>query len=95
MGDDIFTPSLAEMLESQTSVRNSMRNTGKITKWPSPQSIGVPSVKALTLNVPALEQVATWFTRDSPDPGSITIDKIRNEVWGEQETQRPRQEDQN
>lgn len=82
MGDDIFTPSLAEMLESQTSIRNTIRNTGKITKWPSPQSIGVPSVRALALNVPALEQVATWFTRDSPVPGSIAIDKMRTQAGG-------------
>ena len=91
MGDnDIFSQSLAEMLESQVSVRNTMRTTGKITKWPSPQSIGVPSVKALALNVPALEQVATWFTRDSVAPGPILIDKIRTQVWGEQDVQRPR-----
>ena len=77
---------LAELVESESSIRNRMRDPvegGCITRWPRPELVGVPSVKSMALNVVALEAIARWWTINSPTPSVVPIDEMRTQarIW--------------
>lgn len=72
---------LAAMLESELSIRNRLRDHGVLSQWPSPQMMGAPSVKAMILNIKALQVIAKWWVAESPHPAPIPIDRIRSEAW--------------
>lgn len=72
--------SLASTLEAERVVRNRVRENGKITRWPSDNKVGLPSVKAMKHNVVCLEHVARWWVQMSPVPCVIPIDRIRKEA---------------
>eukprot|EP00438_Fugacium_kawagutii_P001632 Skav211750 [mRNA] locus=scaffold1548:507563:507865:+ [translate_table: standard] len=76
---------LPAMLEGELGIRNRVRSTGALTMWPSPETTGSPSVKAMKLNVLPLEVVARWWTSKSKKVTVIPIGDIRAEamvpVW--------------
>ena len=73
---------LSERLEGLVSIRQRARNdpTGTITRWPNPKLIGIASVKAMILNVAALDEVANWWTSTAEEPSVIPIDRMRSEA---------------
>lgn len=76
------TATLCQMLESEYYLRNHVRGNadGQITRWPKQELTGMPSVKAMVLNVVALELVARWWTSKNPSPCVIPIDQLRSEA---------------
>ena len=73
--------SLASLLEESKLVRERARECGHITRWPSDEATGVPSVKAMGLNAFLLARVAGWFCAYSDYPAVIPIDLCRREVF--------------
>ena len=71
---------LAALLEADMSVRERFRDSGYCTRWPSPQSIGVASVKAMGLNHRILELTALWWCPRCEGPQFIPISTVRKEV---------------
>ena len=71
---------LAADWESDTTIRNVGRQLGGLTKWPDTKSIGVPSMKACSLNSRLLEMTAVWWTQQSEQPAAIPIDMLRMEA---------------
>ena len=74
------TMALARMWEGEQELRTLGREKNQLTKWPSPSCIGIPSIKACSLNHVALEYVAQWWTAQSDQPASVPIDLVRNEA---------------
>ncbi|CAE7609067.1 HERC1 [Symbiodinium sp. CCMP2592] len=52
---------LAGLLEAEITIRRRAREKGYISRWPSLQATGVPSVKAMGCNTRILEVIAEWF----------------------------------
>ena len=73
---------LCQLLESEYSIRNHVRSNsdGQITRWPKQELTGMPSVKAMVLNVVSLEVVAGWWTSKNDQPCIIPIDQLRAEA---------------
>ena len=75
--------SLATLLEVDKEVRDRMRLQGFFTRWPNPRTVGVPSVKAMSMNPAILEIVAGWWCPYHPSPKCLPIDLCRREVPGQ------------
>ena len=71
---------LAAMWESQIAIRNRMRESGSLTRWPTPALIGIPSVKAMIMNVTSLEVLAEWWVAQTKVPSVIPIGHLRTEA---------------
>ena len=72
--------SLAAMMEADASIRSRFREVESLTTWPNKNSVGIPSAKALRLNVTALEKIASWWTAENQSPKVIPIDRLRSEA---------------
>ena len=73
---------LASALEDSKHIRERLRDRaeGTFTRWPSNECIGVPSVKAMSLNHVMLEIVAlTWCPLHSA-PKMLPIELCRREA---------------
>ena len=75
-----ITMDLAASWENQLAIRNRSRETGALTAWPSVDQTGCPSVKAMVLNLPALESMASWWVSKSNEPKPIPIQDIREQA---------------
>lgn len=71
---------LAELWDSDPTVRARGRNSGLICMWPDPKSVGVASSAACALNAAPLTLTAKWWVSQQEDPAAIPIDKMRNQV---------------
>lgn len=78
---------LAQLWDSQAALRQRMHDQDfpYLTRWlrnskTKQLAIGVPSVKAMALNVTALEQIAEWYCPVQPYPKAICIDVLRREA---------------
>ena len=72
--------SLASLLEGEVTLRRRARDKGVITRWPSLQTTGIPSVKAMGLNVKILEIVGEWWAPTQPAPCFVPIQLMRREI---------------
>ena len=72
--------SLAALLEQEITVRRRAREKGWISRWPSVQATGVPSVKAMGCNVRILEVIAEWWCPTQATCQCIPIDLMRREI---------------
>ena len=72
--------SLARMWEGEQELRTLGREKDQLTKWPGPTCIGIPSIKACSLNHVALEYVAQWWTARSDQPAAVPINMVRSEA---------------
>ena len=66
--DGESTHDLAVSWEADSSIRVRARKNGQISSWPTNESIGVPSSKAMTFNVKALELLASWWVAQKTQP---------------------------
>lgn len=78
---------LAQLWDSEAALRQRMHDQDfpYLTRWlRNPKTkqlaIGVPSVKAMALNVTALETIAEWYCPVQPYPKAICIDVMRREA---------------
>ena len=72
--------SLAHVLEAEASVRRRAREKGFITRWPSTETVGIASCKAMACNARLLEIVAEWFCPTQHVPTYVPIELLRREA---------------
>ena len=72
---------LASLLEADETIRRRVleKHPNCFTRWP-PTAVGVPSTKAMTFNVRALEILATWWTGMVPFVKALPIKVLRKEA---------------
>ena len=73
---------LAELWEADALLRNRARRNDRLTEWPTPQTIGVASMRACAQNAQALMLLATWWVERSDRPSAIPIKLVRTQVSG-------------
>ncbi len=67
--------------EADALLRNSGRHHGRLTVWPSPKSIGIPSAKACALNARVLEITAKWWIQhEATYPRIIPVAVLRDQA---------------
>ena len=73
---------LARLLESNSSVRERIieARNGQLTRWPSPTTVGIKSVKAMSLNATILEMIAEWWVGWVSTPKPPAVDLLRREA---------------
>ena len=72
---------LAKAFEGSNQVRASYRdNKGHLLRWPSPQLVGVASMKALSMNVDVLQVALQVWGEVTPVPKSMSIDFLKREA---------------
>lgn len=72
--------SLAALWEADPFLRAQARETGSLTKWPSEKVIGIASTGAMSLNIKAMEPLASWWAKQKDLPQAIPIDRMRSEA---------------
>ena len=79
---DVPVGALAKLIEANQTLRARVLefNTGQLTRWPSPTTVGVKSVKAMSLNATLLEVVAEWWVQLMPVPKPPSVDLCRQEA---------------
>ena len=81
MGQESKLTPLFQMLEEEPIIRQRARENQQILRWPSLETVGVPTVKAVLLNVKAVYLVTDWWTLCQPEEACcIPIENIRQEV---------------
>ena len=71
---------LADLWDSDPSIRARGRSAGLICMWPAPKLTGVASSAACALNSMVLTHTAKWWVSQQEDPAAIPIEKLRNQV---------------
>lgn len=73
--------SLALKLEALPSVRSQLlTGPGFFTRWPDAKTVGVKSVKAMSLNADVLEEIAMWWCDAFPHVKILDINTARREA---------------
>lgn len=84
LGDDASSwptrHELASVWEENGSVRNALRQHGKILLWPSVQTTGVGTVAALRLNPTAVADALEIWASHSSTPKSPPIHWLKDEA---------------
>ena len=77
--------SFAKSWESEASIRHRVLSQEHpyMTRWVSTRTVGMPSCKAMALNIAALECIARIWCPLSPYPRAIPIEFLHGEAWGE------------
>ncbi|CAE7355826.1 unnamed protein product [Symbiodinium sp. CCMP2456] len=77
----------AKQLESDVFVRDSFRtNKSQLLRWTSPETVGIASLKALSLNVQVIKICLEVWGSVSALPKAMAIDwlkEVMTEAWGE------------
>ncbi|CAE7193246.1 unnamed protein product [Symbiodinium sp. CCMP2592] len=74
---------LATAFEEDNEVRSLFRqNKGHLLSWPSPELVGVASLKALALNVTVIKLAIRIWGQATPTPKAMSVDWLKNEVSG-------------
>ena len=72
---------LAKAFEEDTQVRNLFRqNKGHLLSWPSPELVGVASLKALALNVTVVKLALRIWGLSTPTPKAMSVDWLKKEA---------------
>ena len=71
---------LAELLESDSRIRENMRMNGQCTAWSKPSLIGQPYVKNMLLNTRLLEIVGHYWCNEKDEPTILPIPLLRAEA---------------
>ena len=73
---------LARLLEANSGVRTRVMDArnGQLTRWPSPTTVGIKSVKAMSLNANILEIMAEWWVGWVSTPKPPAVDLMRREA---------------
>ena len=72
--------SLAGLFEGEITIRRRAREKGFITRWPTVEATGVPSVKAMGCNVRLLEVIAEWWCPSTQHCCTVPIQLMRREA---------------
>lgn len=72
----------AELMEDCQSIRQRARETGQLTAWPCPNTVGKPSVQAMKLNVQILCLLAMYWCKLKDSPEMLPIDWLRKQACG-------------
>lgn len=72
---------LAAAFEEDQSIRALYReNRGHLLRWPSPELVGVASLKALALNVRVLDTALRIWGQATPVPKGMSVDWLKKEA---------------
>ena len=71
---------LAELWESSPLLRSAFRNSGVLLAWPKPDTVGVASMRALSINRLATEMALTIWCDHSPTPKSPPVQWLKQEA---------------
>ena len=72
---------LAVLWEQDPEIRDIFRkNQGQLLGWPSPQLVGVASMRALAMNVPVLKTALTHWGETVDFPKSLSVDYLKQEA---------------
>ena len=72
---------LAKLLEADAGVRECFRaNKAQLLSWPSPQLVGVASLKALSLNVGVIKLALQVWGNSCDFPKAMAIDWLKREA---------------
>lgn len=67
--------------EADPFIRHTARERGRLTHWPTMQSVGVPSAKACALNVKVLVVLAKWWVQfEASSPKIIPVAVLRDQA---------------
>ena len=73
---------LAMAWEAEAKVRESFRlNKSQLLAWPSPQLVGVASLRALALNVPVIQLALKAWGETCDFAKSMAVDWLKREAW--------------
>ena len=72
--------SLGRMLEEDGDIRDLGRSKMQLTQWPCEANQGVPSCPAIGCNLRLVFLVLKWWTAHQPNPKTIPVPVIREEV---------------
>ena len=72
--------SLAQLWELDQDLRYFARDNSCLTKWPSPEVIGVPSTASMSLNVKSLQPLAQWWASQVSEPQAVPVQVLRDEA---------------
>ena len=87
-GENATPLTLAERWENDAAIRAASRQDAALTTWPTPETIGHASQKALVLNIQVVEHAARWWVAQRNLAQTIPINDLRDQV-GEGENMFP------
>lgn len=71
---------LPSMWESDRGIRLRIRETRRLTMWPSAALTTIPSVRSMVLNIRPLLLLAQWWVNEYEVPKAIPINIVRRQV---------------
>jgi hypothetical protein len=74
------TMSVARDWEGDSLIRSRGRHNNQLTVWPCKKSVGIPSMRACSMNSRMLELTASWWVAMVDKPCAIPIGMMRTEA---------------
>ena len=72
--------SLAQIWETDQSLRFFAREHSCITIWPDKETTGVASCSSMSLNVKSLQPLAQWWASQVSEPQAVPVQLLRDEA---------------
>lgn len=72
--------SLAELFEGDRRIRDRMREHGCLILWVKPETMGVPSMSGIALNIEPLRLLAQWWCPQQKHAKSPSVTRLKQEA---------------
>ncbi|CAL1166270.1 unnamed protein product, partial [Cladocopium goreaui] len=71
--------SLGGLLEMDPDIRQNARQNKQLTEWPTRETIGIPSCRAIGCNLRLLTLACDWWAKHQETPKTVPVDILREE----------------
>lgn len=72
--------SLGALLERDQDMRQNARQNKQLTEWPTPETTGIPSCRAIGCNLRLLTLACDWWAKQQETPKTVPVDILREEA---------------
>ena len=72
--------SLGGLLEMDPDIRQNARQNKQLTEWPTRETIGIPSCRAIGCNLRLLTLACDWWAKHQETPKTVPVDILKEEA---------------